>query len=216
MGDDYSAHATTGNVASTQTPRASKIRMRILDAAARLMADNGYARTSMRDIAAQLDMSAASLYHYFPSKDQLVDALQRRCLAELRTYVEYGLRDADGAVERLCTFISHCVRYYRKHHSLMRVFLQRDASPAAIESTEKQPAHTALCRELIEAIPRPTSAPPIDSRIATFALMGMICAHSTDPSALEINESELVDHLAQIFLRGLQGSESVTSQHASV
>jgi AcrR family transcriptional regulator len=40
--------------------------------ATRLLAERGYAATSLDEIAEVLDLSKASLYHYFPSKEHLI------------------------------------------------------------------------------------------------------------------------------------------------
>lgn len=47
-------------------------RCAILDAAARLFSDRGYASTSLRDIAQAARMKAGSLYYHFDSKDEIV------------------------------------------------------------------------------------------------------------------------------------------------
>lgn len=47
------------------------MRRAILDAAAQLLADQGYKATTLRAIAAQVGVQAASLYHHFPSKDDI-------------------------------------------------------------------------------------------------------------------------------------------------
>lgn len=44
----------------------------ILDAAARRFLDQGYAETSVRDIAAEVGVKAASIYYHFESKDELL------------------------------------------------------------------------------------------------------------------------------------------------
>jgi len=44
----------------------------VLDQAARLFREHGYAETSLRDIAAACGMKTASLYYHFPSKEDIV------------------------------------------------------------------------------------------------------------------------------------------------
>jgi AcrR family transcriptional regulator len=44
----------------------------VLDQAARMFRECGYAETSLRDIATACGMRTASLYHHFPSKEDLV------------------------------------------------------------------------------------------------------------------------------------------------
>lgn len=54
-------------------------RRHIMDTALRLMAQRGMAGTSMRDLAGAAGLNVASLYHYFPSKrDLLVAVLEER------------------------------------------------------------------------------------------------------------------------------------------
>lgn len=53
-----------------QTPREE-----ILDAAAELFTEHGYANTSTRRIADAVGMRQASLYHHFATKDDILDAL---------------------------------------------------------------------------------------------------------------------------------------------
>jgi TetR/AcrR family transcriptional regulator, cholesterol catabolism regulator len=64
-----------------------EMRQKVLDAAARLFREKGYAGTTMRDVAERCGIRAASLYYHFPSKDEI--------LAEV---FDYGVRRVAGAV----------------------------------------------------------------------------------------------------------------------
>ncbi|TWT15213.1 TetR/AcrR family transcriptional regulator [Reyranella sp. CPCC 100927] len=52
-------------------------RRRILDAAARVFAQNGYADTRLSDIATEADTFAGSIYYYFESREDLVEEVLR-------------------------------------------------------------------------------------------------------------------------------------------
>ena len=56
---------------------------RIVEAAEALFRQIGFAKTTVADIAAELAMSPANVYRFFPSKDAIVEAICRRCLAEV-------------------------------------------------------------------------------------------------------------------------------------
>ncbi|MGH9079294.1 MAG: TetR/AcrR family transcriptional regulator [Acidimicrobiales bacterium] len=56
-------------------PEGSSQRQHILAVALSLMAKNGVDGTSMRDLAAATGLNVASLYHYFPSKRELLVAV---------------------------------------------------------------------------------------------------------------------------------------------
>jgi AcrR family transcriptional regulator len=57
---------------ATETP---STRQRILQIALELMSKRGVDGTSMRDLATACDLNVASLYHYFPSKRELLEAV---------------------------------------------------------------------------------------------------------------------------------------------
>lgn len=48
---------------------------RVLDAAAKIFRDNGYAGTTMRAIADEADLKAGSIYYHYKSKDELISAV---------------------------------------------------------------------------------------------------------------------------------------------
>ncbi|MGI4738223.1 MAG: TetR/AcrR family transcriptional regulator [Janthinobacterium lividum] len=56
----------------------------ILTEAAKLFKDRGYSGTSMRDLAGQVGMEAASMYNHIKSKDELLDTI---CFRISDTYI---------------------------------------------------------------------------------------------------------------------------------
>ena len=63
------APATTGSKARTPSQHAR--RARIVAAATELLADRDYERIQIREVAEAADVALATLYRYFPSKEQL-------------------------------------------------------------------------------------------------------------------------------------------------
>ena len=70
---DNNGGVTTGQ--APLTPGGAGQRQHILDTALSLMAQRGVDGTSMRDLAAATGLNVASLYHYFPSKHDLLVAV---------------------------------------------------------------------------------------------------------------------------------------------
>lgn len=64
------------------------MRERILDTAARLFVERGYAATSVRDIAAELGIANPSLYYHFSSKADLLAHMLAEPLARVQDAVE--------------------------------------------------------------------------------------------------------------------------------
>lgn len=77
-------------------------RMRVLRAARQCFAENGFHGTSMKTICKASDMSPGTLYHYFASKEALIEAIiledQERALTHFREPLE-GVGLVDYLVE---------------------------------------------------------------------------------------------------------------------
>jgi TetR/AcrR family transcriptional regulator, transcriptional repressor for nem operon len=57
------------------TPKGERVRTRIVEAAARLIHQRGVAGTTLDDVKAAAEVSGSQLYHYFPDKNDLVQAV---------------------------------------------------------------------------------------------------------------------------------------------
>ncbi|WLQ34563.1 helix-turn-helix domain containing protein [Streptomyces castrisilvae] len=57
---------------STSQPRRGNTRQRIQDVALELFAQQGYEKTSLREIAEQLDVTKAALYYHFKTKEDIL------------------------------------------------------------------------------------------------------------------------------------------------
>jgi AcrR family transcriptional regulator len=57
------------------TAKGRRARARIVEAAARLIYERGVARTTLDDVRAAAGVSGSQMYHYFPDKDELVQAV---------------------------------------------------------------------------------------------------------------------------------------------
>jgi AcrR family transcriptional regulator len=78
------------------TPRAE-----ILDAAAELFTNRGYANTSTRRIADAVGIRQASLYHHFGTKDDILDALLEKTIAEPLALAAQLLAESGDAASKL-------------------------------------------------------------------------------------------------------------------
>ncbi len=84
--------------------RPDDTRARIMETADALFRRMGFAKTAVADIAAELGMSPANVYRFFPSKNAIVEAICQRCLSELEEKawaVARSKAPAAARVERL-------------------------------------------------------------------------------------------------------------------
>jgi len=80
-------------------------REEILDAAAELFTNNGYASTSTRRIADAVGIRQASLYHHFATKDDILDALLAGTIDEPLQLAAELLAESSPAPARLHTLV---------------------------------------------------------------------------------------------------------------
>ena len=57
------------------TPKGARTRARIVDAAAALIHERGVAGTTLEDVKKSAGVSGSQMYHYFPDKNELVQAV---------------------------------------------------------------------------------------------------------------------------------------------
>src|SRR6185437_7566967 len=74
-GSTATSTAGGGSRAASAPGEGSATRRRILQIALSLMSQRGVDGTSMRDLASAAGLNVASLYHYFPSKRELLEAV---------------------------------------------------------------------------------------------------------------------------------------------
>ena len=82
-------------------------REQILEAADARFRQFGFSKTTMAEIAADCDMSAANLYRYFPGKAEIGAAVAQHCLCDQVNDLRALVR-ADGltAAEKIETFVT--------------------------------------------------------------------------------------------------------------
>jgi AcrR family transcriptional regulator len=109
-------------VARTQRQKQGQID--ILQAAAGLLSSHGFHGMSMRDLSRATGMSLANLYNYFPSKEDLVFALQSRAFETLLASAVEATGKVEGGAARLHAFILSHVRYVATQRDVMRVLVE--------------------------------------------------------------------------------------------
>jgi AcrR family transcriptional regulator len=128
-------------------------RARIMDTAEALFRRLGYAKTAVADIAAELKMSPANVYRFFPSKNAIIEAICQRCLGELEDRAWAVARSRGSAAERLERLVLEILAYHKENNLTdQRV---NDIVLAAIElSWGAIRAHKEHMRMVFEAVLR--------------------------------------------------------------
>ncbi len=90
------------------------VRARIIGAAKTLFGRHGFRKTSLADIAAELRMGKSSLYHYFPSKEELFRAVVNAEMEMLSQRIQEAVAKEDQPEAKLRAFVLTRMREARK------------------------------------------------------------------------------------------------------
>ena len=89
----------------------------ILAEACRLFATNGFAETSIRDIAEAAGISNAALYHFFADKNELFARIFVAVTEQLCNFVEARIDPSQSAAQRLRAFMRGYAQFFEDHSS---------------------------------------------------------------------------------------------------
>jgi AcrR family transcriptional regulator len=104
--------------------RYDRRRAEVVLAAARVFAERGYDQTSVPELAEALGLAAGSLYHYFPSKEQLLRAICDQLMDPLLVQAEALLAEPREPAEQLRALVRLWVEHVVGHRDHMLVFQQ--------------------------------------------------------------------------------------------
>ncbi|MEW2293731.1 TetR/AcrR family transcriptional regulator [Streptomyces sp. NPDC006743] len=74
----------------TKQQRRGNTRQRIQDVALELFAEQGYEKTSLREIAERLDVTKAALYYHFRTKEEIIVSLFEDLTQPIQDLIEWG------------------------------------------------------------------------------------------------------------------------------
>lgn len=153
---------------------ADETRERISVVAEELFRRLGFAKTAVADIAAELGMSAANVYRFFPSKTAIVEAICNRCLAEVEREVEAIARAPGSARQRIVDTMVAMLRYHRDNFLVERrvhdmVLVAMEHNWGAIEAHKLRVCH-AVQRMLEQGIAEGTFLPHDTAQVAQIVM----------------------------------------------
>ena len=129
----------------------------ILDAAAQLFYERGYPQTSIRAIAAKAGIESASLYYHFPSKEDILYAVEKEAFDRLESKLIDELKGKTEPWERLeVACITH-VRAILENREYISVTTRELPQNQSEESRDKfltlRDEYENIFRGLIDALP---------------------------------------------------------------
>lgn len=154
LADDARPGGSVGAPSRVARKRGERVE-RILATTAQVLAERGFGETGLEEIAERLDVTKASLYHYFGSKEQLVSA----CIDRLAEHATGELVDALGtqhsatSADRLRLLVHRHLFYMLRERPESRLFAaELDWPETYLEQLKTvRRRHDRLFRDVIAA-----------------------------------------------------------------
>ncbi len=166
----------------------------------------GFARTSVDEIATDLAMSKKTFYKYFSSKEDLVQQIMERFMGSVRGNVERILLSDKSAVEKLSEIIAMIGTNAGRLSPAFGQDIQRRIPQLwkHIEEFRRQRISEVFARLITQGVNEGTMRPDMNARVFLMCVLGSI-DRIMQPHLLA-NESfsvgDAVKEILNIFFRG--------------
>ena len=161
----------------TTTPRKELVREEFLTKAADVFEKKGYAQTTIQDLAQALELSRSALYHYFKSKDEILEALVLEHTEHAAEQMEQRFAGRNGSPsDQLRDLLANSINGRMTGGARLRV-LDQLAAEMPVEIKQKfdhgrrrvLDLYTKLIQRGIDA----GELRPLDARTAALAILGI-------------------------------------------
>jgi len=182
-------------------------RERVLEVAVKLFAARGFDGTSVRKIADEAGLSVAGMFHYFPSKEDILFEIMSSFLDEGLKRLKEICSGTKGTVEKLEEVCRFFTEYFAGHMDELTI-LSSEGKSLSLEHREvfkqKQREYLEAIRGLLEELKAQGMLKEMDTTVLSFLFFGMALWTSRwyNPKG-RVNPKELGDIMSEVFLRGI-------------
>jgi AcrR family transcriptional regulator len=134
--------------AAEHGPDRGDTRSRLRELALQLFAEQGYEKTSLREIAEQLGVTKAALYYYFKSKEDIVCSLVEDYMAEIDDLIAWGKDEPRNPATR-AAIVSRYLDIVANGTAVFRLLHQNQAVVSSLAAAKER---GELFRERMDAL----------------------------------------------------------------
>jgi TetR/AcrR family transcriptional regulator, fatty acid metabolism regulator protein len=151
-------------------------REKIRDAAVRVFARKGFHSARVGDIATEAGVAHGLLYHYFESKDALLESVFRETWAAMLALIREVEESGEPAAEQLRRVAAVVLRTWRRDPDLVRVLVREVTRSPQIQAQAEEVGHAfeAIERIVRDGQERGELRDDIDARLAALVLYGAL------------------------------------------
>jgi len=182
-------------------------RERILRVATKLFAAKGFDGTSVRKIAEEAGLSVAGMFHYFSSKEEILNEIMIGFMDEgfkRLTEICTSSKDPVEKLEEVCRFY---VKHYAGHKDQLTILVSEGKSLSLEHRkvfVERQRQYVKTIKKLFEDLAKEGLLKEIDPSVLTFIFFGMVhWTYSWYNPRGRIKPEELGTIFSEVFLRGV-------------
>ncbi len=179
----------------------------IINAATELFAKKGYAATSMREISENLEITKATLYHYFKSKEQILFEILDNVMDEALQNLEKISNMDISPEEKLKNVLKFYSRYYvSKQNDLILLVNELNSLNEKYKKIliEKEKKYLNLIKSIFNELNLQGKLKDIPLTVLAFSFFGMV--HYTikwyHPNG-SIKPDKLSEYFVEIFTKGI-------------
>jgi AcrR family transcriptional regulator len=186
-------------------------REQILQAAQKLFAEKGFRETNLGDVATQLGFRRQAVYHYFPSKDDILYELIDRAGRSVATSAQPIMDAQTPPAEKLAEVVRNHVRQLLTNVDIFRIQfseLFKLTSDRADMLRRDISAYTHAIAEVIAAGQKDGTFVDVPPMTQTLLILGM-CNGTTEWYSARSRPSidEIADDAARMALTGATGTK---------
>lgn len=194
---------------TVKTPKGEQTRGLILKAALELLEKRGYDKTTMREIASRAGVSLGNAYHYFDSKEHLIQAFYHQTHEAHLTAAEPALRKHADLKSRLLTVLQLKISTLEPYHEFAGVLFKTAADPRSPLNPfahESEPVRRDSIRLFEKLVTETKAHIPPDLRAELPYLlwlyhMGIILFWIHDSSPKRLRTYRLIDRTVDLIAR---------------
>lgn len=186
----------------------SNRKQELINTAAQLFKQKGFASTSMRDLAAEIGMEAASLYHHIKSKDELLEVICFDLADKLTTAIAEVNDIYFNAEDKLRMAIKNHVEILTQNIHFSTVFIQdwrHLTEPKLTEFRALRDAYEQGMRVILQEGKNEDIFDDVDEKFAALTILSTLnWINEWYNPAGKMNAEQIAQKLSDFILGGLR------------
>jgi AcrR family transcriptional regulator len=172
----------------------------LLDAAERVFCRLGYARTTIGSLATEAGVTRPTIYAYFPSKDDVFNALVDRVSREFLTVQEQA--DASSPRDTARTTLTAYLDTYIRHVGMLTIIAHQALADPEMQRLRAEiheranRRHTRFIERLVE---QGLARTPIAPALVSEAVTGVVMRFAEEAAGQPSRQPELTEALITLY-----------------